>query len=390
MLPKTRGGAVARQASLLALLIIGILPETGCRKPQTPVIASRRFVRLEALLPLHPAWTQVQALDAAQARLAAAQKQASGLKYPLTPLPEVFIPPITVPPSLAQERDKRVQEDARHYVEQTEQALQGKNADIVRQFERDEQRQQEARYTRALADRELELSGINEREAAGLEKQINALGFRQVALRSQIDAYTNRLNQDTRNPVVQDVVRQEALISEKMNALANQRTIVLARKEHAQAIKDLIPQKQIWLAESGARLQARKTELAKSVQQQVEQARARLGQDIKPIPPLASTLPPSNPQATPLPLPLAPDAPRTIGQAQGQMTAAMMQERGVWQTQRDALLAAIRADTAQAAVQISRKQGWALVPAEQSKTDATEQVASALRAQWRQNALTEP
>ncbi len=391
MLPKKKGGAAGRRAPLLALLIVCSALASGCRKPQLPVVASRRYVRIEALLALHPAWPQVQALDAAQARFGSAQNQISGLKYPLVPLPIVFTPPITVPPSLAQERDKRVREDARHYVEQTEQALQAKNIDIVRQLERDEQRQVEARYIRALADREAELSRIDESDAAKLNGQLNALGFRQAALNSQIDAYTTRLSQDAHNSIVQDAVRQEALVSERINALKDQLKTVMARNDHKQALDDLAARQQQWQTESAARLQTRKAELAESVNRQVEQARARLSQDVKPIPSLVGTeLPASDPHATPLPLPLAPDASRLIGQARTQAGAALLQEQASWQTQRAALIAAIRADTVQAVGQISRKQGWLLVPAGQSRTDGTELVAGALRDEWRQNAVAAP
>ena len=375
-------------ASLLALLAIlsGVLP--GCRD-STPASSTRQYVRLEALLPLHPAWPQLQALDAAQARFPAAQVQAAALKYPLIPLPEVFTPPVAVPPSLAAERDKRVQEDALHFVQQTEQALTAKNIDIMKRFERHEQRQAEALYSRALADRELKLSTANEQEAAQLEGRINTLGFRQVALRTQIEAYTSRLNQDPRNPVVMDAVRQEALVSEQMNALEDQRKAVLVRDVQAEAVKQLAAQKIQWQEESAAHLLARKAELADSVRQQVEQARARLKNDIKPISPVAGNpLPPVEPQATPLPLPLAPDAPGAIGHAQAQLNAAMQQEIQAWQAQRQALVAAIRADTVQAVAQIARKRGWNLVPAGRTGQDVTAQAAAALRTQWRQDMIS--
>jgi hypothetical protein len=389
MLPiKRRGGAVARQASLLALLAIPAGFTTGCRKatPSLPVV--RQYVRLEALLPLHPAWPQVQALDAAQARFRAAQVQASTLRYPQVPLPPVFDPPITIPPSLAGERDRRMQEDALHYVQQTEEALTATNQDLMKRFERREQRQTAALYSRALAERELKISAADEQEAAQLEARGSTLGFRQVALRTQIEAYTNRLNQDVRNPVVQDAVRQEALVSEQMNALADQRKAVLARDVRALAVQQLAPQNRQWQEESAARLQARKAELADSMRAQVEQARARLQNAIKPIPPLAATLPPaSEARATPLPLPLAPDAGAAIGRAQSQLGGAMLQEQQAWQAQKTALLTSIRADTGQAVAQIARREGWNLVPPGRGAQDVTTQAAGAVRTQWRQNAV---
>ena len=394
MLPNRQGGAVARNASLLALLAMISCSVPGCRNAAPTLLTTRQYVRLDALIPLHPAWAQVQALDAAQSRFPAAQAQASGLKYPLTPLPEVFTPPVTVPPSLASEREKRVQEDSLHYVQQTEQALTAKNIDILKRIERDEQRQTEARYGRALADLELKLSAANEVEANLLEAQVNTLGFRQVALRTQIESYTNRLNQDPRNPIVQDAVRQEALVSAKMNALADQRKAVLARDVQALAVQQLTAPHRQWLLESAARMQGRRAELADSVRQQVEQARARLKNDIKPIPLLANaSLPPVDPHATPLPLPLGPDAPQAIGQAQAQLSAAMAQEQQAWGAQKEALIAAIRADTAQAVAQIARKEGWNLVPvgkAGKAGKDVTAQAAGAIRAQWRQNAVSAP
>ena len=389
MLPTKRGGAVARRALLLALLSTMVWMQMGCRNETPSLLSSHQYVRLEALLPLHPAWAQLQDLDASQRIFPAAKAQASTLKYPQNPLPEVFIPPVTVPPSLAAERDRRVQEDALHYVQQTEQALTSKNIDIVSRFERIERRQTEAHYSKALADRELQLNAMNELEANRLQARINTLGFRQVALRTQIESYTTRLNQDPRNPVVQDAVRQEALVTEQMNALEEQRKAVQKRDVRALAAQQLSAQRKQWQNESDARLQARKIELADSVRQQVEQARARLKNDIKPILPLASApLPPVEPQATPLPLPLAPDAADVIGKAQAQVNAAMGQEQLAWQAQREALLAAIRSDTTQALTQIARKEGWNMVATGHNGIDVTAQAAQDLRNQWRQNAAS--
>lgn len=290
---------------------------------------------------------------------------------------------------MAGERDRRVQEDALHYVQQTEQALTAKNIDVVKRLERREQRQTDALYSRALADRESQLSAANEQEASQLEGRLNTLGFRQVALRSQIEAYTTQLGQDPRNAIVQDAVRQEALVTAQMSALEERSRAALARDVQALAVEQLAAQRLQWQEESAARLQKSKAELADSVRQQVEQARARLKNDVKPIPPLASApLPPSDPQATPLPLPIAPDAPGAIGHAQAQLSAAMAQERQAWQAQKEALIAAIRADTAQALSQIARREGWHLIPGGRVGRDMTAQAAGAVRAQWRQNPLS--
>lgn len=384
-----QGGAVARNACRLALLTLLIGCAAGCRRSAPSLPVTHQYVRLDALLPMHPAWPQVQALDAAQRRFAGGPAQAATLKYPQQPLPEPFAPPITVPPSLAAERDKRVQEDALRYVQQTEQALKAKNVDIMNRFARREKRQTEANYRRALAERAQQLSTANEQEAAALQARIDRLGFKLVANRSQIAAYSNRLNQDARNPILQDVVRQEALISEQMNALEDQRKAVLARDVRALAVQQLAAQKKQWEADSAARVEAQRAELDDSVKQQVEQARARLKNEVKPIPALASApLPPAEPNATPLPLPLAPDAPEAIRKAQTQLTAATAQERKSWQAQRESLLSAIRADTTQAVAQIARQKGWHLVPQGHAGTDVTAETAGVLRAQWRQDALS--
>ena len=389
MLPTKWGETAARSVTLFALLAALSCFAVGCKNAAPTLVSTRGYVRLEALLPLHPAWAQVQALDAAQARFPAAQVQASALKYPLTPLPVVFTPPVTVPPSLAAERDRRVQEDSLHYVQQTEQALTAKNIDIMKRFEQQEQRQTEGIYSRALAERELKLSVANEQEAKALAARIDTLGFRLVTLRIQVDAYTSRLNQDPRNPVVQDAVRQEALVSEQMNALEEERKTVADRKVRPVAEQQLAAQRRQWQEESAVRLKSRKMELADSVLQQVEQARTRLKNAIKPMPSLANILPPTvNPQATPLPLPVAPDAPVAIGHAQAQLSAAMVQEQRAWQAQRQALLTAIRADTAQAVAQIARKEGWDLLPAGSAGKDLTTQAAGIVRAQWRQRAVS--
>src|SRR5690242_14913393 len=119
--PGNQGGATARAALLLALFGMGLAVGAGCRRETPP--AALRSVRLEALLPQHPAWAQVKSLERTIAQFASAPAQAAGLQYATSPLPPPFTPPVALPANLGAERDRRIQEDARRYIRQLEDSL---------------------------------------------------------------------------------------------------------------------------------------------------------------------------------------------------------------------------------------------------------------------------
>src|SRR5437762_2713192 len=123
MLLQARGGEAARFARLLAFFTIGSVVIAGCRSTGGPLPAPRYYVRLDSLLTLHPAWSQVTALDQQTAQFSSAQQQAATLRYATAPLPQPFAPPETVPANLAKEREKRVKEDARRYIVNLERSL---------------------------------------------------------------------------------------------------------------------------------------------------------------------------------------------------------------------------------------------------------------------------
>src|ERR1051325_6870509 len=109
MEPEAQGGATAYYyARFLAFFTLCCIALTGCGPTQEPPPAPRRYVRLDTLLTLHPAWSQVTALDQAEAQLSTAQQQTTALRYETSPLPPLLTPPDTLPTNLAKQREDRI------------------------------------------------------------------------------------------------------------------------------------------------------------------------------------------------------------------------------------------------------------------------------------------
>src|SRR5690349_13015517 len=106
MLLRARGRAAVSETRLCAFFLILCVVMTGCRSNQEPSPRPRRFVRLDSLLTLHPAWNQVSALDQEAAQFSSVTLQAAALHYTPAPMPPPFVPPDTLPANLAKDREK--------------------------------------------------------------------------------------------------------------------------------------------------------------------------------------------------------------------------------------------------------------------------------------------
>jgi hypothetical protein len=383
MLPRKQGGDRVRYAPLLALFGTCIFLSAGCRRPPEPP-AAHRFVRIEALLSLHPAWEQVTSLDRTASRFPAAKALAIGLHWQPSPLPAPFTPPDTFPKRLAEEREQRIKEDAARYVAQLERSLNARRDDLYRRAERGEKRQLQAAEAQVLATTIARMRALNEVQALGLQRKIDTLGYRDAALVAQI-SYYNQFNADQ---LIRDAQSQVDQVRRQIRDLTAQRQQVLEEDVRPRAEQAIVPEQKRLRAESDTRLKQRLTELDANVQQQIAQEKARLQQEPAPIKPLAELpIPPFNARATPLILPPAPPAAADIGQAQAVVDAGLARQQKTWQAQRANLVSMIRADTVQAVMQIARQKGWKpVIEGRPFQPDATSEVAAMLRAQWHQGA----
>lgn len=378
MLGNVRGGAEVRAAPLLALLTIaglGLLP--GCRKPALPL--ARRFVRIDALLPLHPAWAQVVSLQRAEAAFAAAPREAATLQWAGSTMPQPFTPPVIVPQSLARERQNRIAEETSAYLSQVADFVRRRNQARIEREERAGRKQVDAQIAQEAATREEALRAANQIHARDLSRQLRALGFRDAALRSQIRVFTDQ--------PLRDATLQHQTVRAQMDALTLQRDALLAYDPTEQVANEMEPKRQQLYADLHARLQKQLAALNQAGEDRLARARARLEKDMAPV--SAASAPPAALKTPLRPLTLAslPETSSALHGAKMQVNAALARRLADWEAQRQRLIAVIRTDTAKAVEQVARRRHWALAPeGTPGATDATGEAAKALRIQWQQGA----
>jgi len=370
----TRGGVVARKALLLALLSIN-LGLAGCqRKAAQP---PRHYVRLEALLPLHPIWEQVARLESlAQATRQSAQQQAASLRLEASPLPVSFPAPVAVPPSLEQERRARIAEDARRRIQGLAEELRRRNAELLRREEAAGARQLENQVAAARTELEGALLARQANIRTEYEGKLNPLRFKSVIFETQVRGFSGQPQQDAQ--------AQLNAINAEVARLEQERDTRLAEAQE-QMQRDLAARKQELTRQYNARLAQRRAELETLAARQVQREEASLSAQSEPIPPLGSASLGTLPPTVPLPPPASPDtvAPAAFAQAQGQVAAAGSRQRAEVEAQKAHFVALIREDTRQAVLAISHRQGWVLVPqGTPGASDWTQAVAGELRAQW--------
>ncbi len=375
-LERVGGRMSGRQNRLFVLALLSILAAVGpgCRRAAL-VVTSRRYVRTDALLPLHPLWPQVAALDRAVLTLGAPRAGALEFAFPTQALPKPFTPPQVVPATLARSRQRRVEEDAQRYVAQLAEYLQARNEEALRREERAERKKTDAQFAQEVAAREEALRQEAARRAQEFDRRIRLLGFREIALRSQVKNYIDQPKADAQAQQQQVLAEISRLTAERDN---------LASDARPQAERELEARRRDLEAALKTRLAARQQELSRALNDRIAHEQARLANDSAPIPSLESmSLPPGPRNATPLLLP-APSPAQPVN-PQAQLDAFVAKQRPVWAAQRARLVDAIRVDIMNAVAQVARRDGWQLVAqGTPGAADATEIVQEPLRKQWRQ------
>lgn len=377
MLERPHGGVWARGALRLAFLFIAWILAAGCRQAPA-LLPARHYVRLSALLPLHPDWAQIVSLQREEAALATAPTQAARLQWTASPLPGPFSPPKTLPLNLIRERQARLREDTDRYIAQLGTYLHDRNEAQITREERAGQKQVGAQIAQESAAREEQLRAENAIKAAVIARRIGRLGFRDVALQAQIRVLTDR-------PLV-DARQQEQQVHAEIDRLAAQREALLTADVSAQVAREMQPRREQLLADLRARMQKQLNALNTSTTQRMQRVKARLEALAGSVPAESGIAPPTG-KAPPAPLTVStwPQTTTAVQTAQAQVGAALAQRRASWQAQQARLMAVITKDTQEAIMQIARRQGWTLVSQGSPRaTDATDAVAQALRTQWQQ------
>lgn len=380
--PGRRGEAVARGALLLALFLVLLAECAGCRHPANRSPA-RRFVRIDALLTLDPAWAQVAALDGAVAEAVRSGRPVGGIRWsgqrmmrPFSPRAEFAWPQIT-------EHTSVVEEYARHYLDDEARILRVRDAERLAREERIQRRRLNLQVAEERARLRESIRLKHLRAADDIAAQIIALGYRQVALNSQVRSYTGQSQLDahrqwdTVTAEIAGLTRQQAALLRDIGPEV-QRALESRRRELEQGLEA-----RLQISVSAARTQAETMDAA--IQRRLASALSASGRQSLPLQ-LAGAAGSAATRYVPMPLslPMPLNASSSITNAARTVAEASGAEDVAWSAARGRLLDAIRVDTRGAVEQIARARGWVLVhEGTRAASDATADMEAALRSQWR-------
>ena len=376
MLPRERCGT-PRYVPTIALLTPVLFWGAGCSRPPT-LIAPHRYVRLDALLPLHPSWAQIQALDREVARLKTAPAQAGSFDYEPYPALPVFVPRVSTSANAGAERAAQVDREAKRYIDSLSKSLDAVNQSLLGVERRREQRRVDAAVAARIADLKKQLQAENDLKLFAIQQELRKLTFRDIVVNSRIQDLAQAHTRDMR-PLREAQAEHETILADigKLNT-ANSAIVDQDVVKEAGRKRDAYYREE--QAKSRQRLAKRAGELNADRQEKV--AAALKQQRVTPIPPLASReLPPVDPHSTPLPLPA--EAAISVQPAAARLMPALNKQAMLWETQRSNLVSEIRADTSKAVQQVALRRGWKLVPGpELGAEDGTSEAAEAVRGQW--------
>lgn len=372
-----------RKPSLLAIICLTVFVATGCsHPPQMP--AARRYVRMDALLSLHPSWTQVTSLDQELQRLHAAPAQVGALHYDPLPSPPNFTPGEISSKNLAAERDKQVTRDTARYFDSLSKSQDAQNQSIMALMARREKKRVDTEVAQRLAEEERSLRDLNEVKAFSIRQQIRSLTFSDLVVQSRILDLSQGVLTDT-TPLKQAQLEHSSYLSviERLKAenrdLLTEDFLAAAAKKREAFYREAQKNSQ-------DRMNKRLESLERDKQEKISEAKNKQKDTAIPEP-AKPELPPADPHVTALPLPPDTIQNTALPSAQAKVVAALDRQRVIWQTQRSSLVAEIRSDTEKAAQQIAAEHGWVLVrQGDPRALDSTAEVADALRAQWRPGA----
>jgi len=335
-------------------------------------------VRLEALLPLHPAWEDVRQIDALLAhtrRLPSPSAQAS------LPLDEVALPsPLktdgSIPMNLAKARAERTVPAALERVERLRTALDVLNSRVVRREQTAGQKVVAADVARQEADLRAGLEAEERRIRAQVPETLRDLQFREIALQSQVDGLPEPHRSEAQRKL--DRVRQEIEAIQAAREAGDE----AARQRVARQVEDYRQERRARETERLDQLRARlNRETDQIVAENQEEARRSLGR-------LKALAMPSVPRsadvrAKRLPSPAevaAGVAPTTAERS----AAATSDEIAALTSRRQRLLHFITGDVRRRVENLAAQKQWRIAFAPASGLpDMTAQVVAALREEWK-------
>jgi hypothetical protein len=366
-----RGGERSIPALLALVAICLVVPGCGKKPPPPP----KCYIRMDALLPVHPLWSQMAALDSAAAVTRTATDRVDALNPTSLTSPPLIQPPLGIPASLERERRARMSQDARVRIAKISDRLRRRNAEILGAEEQTARKELAARIERARFGSNARMPGVLAQIAMPYDRKLFALGFKADAYRSQ--------TRISNGQVLADAQLQLNLVENMQKQLADERD---AKEADARSREEtrLLTQGLQWTHETSARMAARGKELDAQITRQIFNEEMALRSQAEPIPPLGGTVKVNGAFVLP-PLPAAtgPQANAQKLAARSQVAAARDERLRGLLVQRERTLAVIRQDILNAATVILHQHGCSFVPeGTRGATDGTQVVAQALREQW--------
>jgi len=366
-----------------ALLAIAVTVAVGgCQeKPSKPTPQMQGYVRLGALIALHPAWTSVKQIEQMMAEV---KKIPIPLESPPLVLGEGKLPPL-LPASPGQKAERTPQRQriirlARERMEDLQAWLDIRNARLLL-------REQQAQQNELEADVARFESALREKartEAEALRKKVREhirnLQLQQVAYRSQVAALSGE-------PRIAAEARLTAIKNELEAAqgdLSNRLTAISHRVE--QEVRQYRANRQV---EAATQWKNRREEMEQETKQMVARYEAQLSADLARIDPLALPPVPS--------LPSAKEPGKSTPPADASTSMPSFQPKGVQKllaglaAQRERLLRLLSEDVRQRVQQLAVENHWKItLEPKPGLDDITLQVAEQLRGAWQPGSISIP
>lgn len=206
---------------MLLAAAVGCILLAGCRRP-APAHPQRTqvFVRLPALLSLHPAWAAVRELDVLIAHTAGLDKAGQSVATAGVPLPEVSLPPPLIAGSAPlTSRPPTIEGVTRAAAARLNRLRDSMDAHAERIVERERKEKMEKVAADVTAKRaDLQAAAVNAPVESALSpedlRELHKLQFREIALESQVAALLPPARGDA-DVKLKDVRKQIAAIESK-------------------------------------------------------------------------------------------------------------------------------------------------------------------------------
>jgi hypothetical protein len=347
-------------------------------------------VRLDALLPLHPAWSDVQQLDALLAEAQKAKVPAPSIQ-PSIPLPEAVLPPPLsvnnrLSGNLTEARIQQTAQNARQRVERLrstldtlhERALE-KRQELLRKEASADIAQKRADILATVEERVTKAEEQARVETAPLRKEIRDRKFREIALQSQVAA----LNDNPRDEAQRRLIQVQKEIKE-LEARLNSRLAGIREGIEKEADRQIEDYRQQRLEQEAAELAQFRAELNRRASEAIAHYEAEVERTLSSLEPLSMPSVPRTPvlrtQRLPSPAQVA-EKPRPVDTAR--ITKEIDARTEALRAQRKRLVDFIADDTRRRVETFAAGKQWqiAYAPAP-GRADRTEEAAQWLRAEW--------